>query len=152
MRKGYTLAELLIVISIVMVLALVSLASFVNRRNRSQLTTTTSAIAGLLREAQSRAVSQDSSASWGVHFENGDTPFFALFSEPYSTSTLTGHHALPAWVGYATSSISSGSSAEIIFSQISGASSGSSSISIYLLQDPRVSTTITVGPSGSVSH
>jgi type II secretory pathway pseudopilin PulG len=152
MRQGYTLAELLIVIAIVMVLALVSLAGFVNRRNRSHLDSTAAAMAGLLREAQSRSTSQQSSSAWGVRFENGDPPFFALFEAPYDASTTAGYHSLPVWVGYSTSSIAAGSHAEVIFSQISGLASGSSSISIHLIQNPEASSTVSVGPSGAVSY
>src|SRR6185369_7407433 len=136
MKKGYTLAELLIVMAIVVILGVVSLASFVTRRNQSQLSTTAATMAGLLREAQSRSMAQASSTSWGVHFDNGSSPFFALFAAPYGASSLTGRYPLPAWVGYATSSIRSGSFAEVSFAQLSGAATGSSSITIYLLQSP----------------
>lgn len=151
-RNGYTLAELLIVIAVITILSLVSLAGFVNRRNNSQLDSTAASIVGLLREAQSRSVSQSGSASWGVRFDNGDKPFFALFSVPYGTSTVAGHNALSAWVAYSTSSVASGSHAEVIFSQVSGTASGSSTISVYLIQNPQVSSTITIAPSGAVSY
>lgn len=155
MKKGYTLVETLVVVAIVVVLAIVSMASFVTRRNQSQLSSTAATMAGLLREAQSRSVSQASSTSWGVHFENsvGTSPFFSLFSSPYVSSSQVGHYPLPAGVGYVASSIGSGSSAEVTFAQISGAASGSSSIAIYLMQSsPLISSTITISPAGSVSY
>lgn len=155
MRKGYTLAETLIVMAIMVALAVVAIGSFVNQRNRSQLSSTASAMAGLLREAQSRAVSQSSSTSWGVHFENSTekTPFFVLFAGPYSSSSPLGYYSLPVGVGYVAESIAAGSSAEVTFAQISGAASGSSSIAIYLMQgSPVVSSTINISPAGSISY
>ena len=155
MEKGYTLSEMLIVMGIIVILALVSMTSFVSRRNQSQLTSTASTMAGLLREAQSRSVAQESSTSWGVHFENSTTtsPFFALFASPYASSSQVGHYSLPAWVGYVSSSIRAGSYAEVRFAQISGAASGSSSIAIYLLQgNPLISSTISISSVGSISY
>lgn len=155
MKKGYTLAETLVVMAVTVILAVVVIGSFVNQRNRSQISSTAATIAGLLREAQSRSVSQSSSTSWGVRFENSTTtsPFFALFASQYSSSSQVGHYPLPAWVGYVTSSIGAGSVAEVGFAQISGAASGSSSIAIYLLQgNPTVSSTITISAAGSISY
>src|SRR5688572_9831017 len=103
MRKGYTLSETLIVVGIIVILALVSMVSFVNRRNKSHLTSATATMTSLLREAQSKSAAQASSTSWGVHFENGTQPFFALFAAPYSADSHAGYYALPGWVGYATS-------------------------------------------------
>lgn len=155
MKKGYSLAETLIVTAIIVILAAVSMVSFVNRRNQSQLSSTASSMAGLLREAQSRSVAQSSSTSWGVHFENSTTtsPFFALFASQYASSSNYGYYALPAWVGYATSSIGSGSYAEVKFSQISGTLIGSSSISIHLRQsNSEASSTISISGAGAVSY
>ena len=152
MRNGYTFAELLIVIAIMIILSLVSFANFVSRRNHSSLTSTASAMAGLLREAQGRAMAQASSTSWGVHFENGTPAFFALFSVPYASSSLAGYYSLPAFVQYASSSIAQGSYAEVIFSQLSGVASGSSSVTVQLSQDPTTSSTITVASSGAVAY
>lgn len=155
MKKGYTLAEMLIVLGIIVILALVSMTSFVTRRNQSQLTSTAATMAALLREAQSRSVAQASSTSWGVHFENSTntSPFFALFASPYASSSQAGHYSLPAWVGYVSSSIRAGSYAEVRFAQISGFASGSSSIAVYLLQgNPRVSSTISISTAGAISY
>ena len=155
MKDGYTLAELLIVMAIVLILALVSLANFVSRRNTSELTTTAAEMAGLLREAQSRSVAQSSSTSWGVHFDNGAngaTPYFVLFAGQFGTSSNAGYYPLPAYVGYVTSSIPAGSYAEVTFSEISGIASGSSSIVIDLLQNPQASSTLSIASSGAVSY
>ena len=97
-------------------------------------------------------MSQDSGASWGVHFENGPVPFFAIFAAPYATSSLSGQYPLPAWVRYATSSVAAGYYAEIVFSQVSGLATGSSSIAIQLTQRPESSSTVSVASSGAVSY
>lgn len=153
MRKGFTLAELLVTIGIIIILSLVGMISLVGRRNRSQLTTTTSAMAGLVREARSRSVSQSSDSGWGVRFSNTTPAFFALYYGTYSTSTASGYSALPVWVSYNPAVIAPGRYAEVNFAQLSGMATGSSSISIYLAQDSRVSSTLTIASSsGAVSY
>ena len=155
MKKGYTLVEMLVVVAIVTILALVSMMNFVGRRNQAHLSATASSMAALLREAQSRSVSQSSSTIWGVHFENSTTtsPFFSLFSTAYSSSSRISYYAFPAWVGYDPSSVAPGSFAEVSFAQVSGAASGSSSISIYLIQSgTQASSTISISGAGAISY
>lgn len=155
MKKGYTLVEVLVVVAIITALALVSIVNFTNRRNQSHLSATTSSIVALLREAQSRSVSQSSSTIWGVHFENSttSTPFFSLFPGTYSSSSRISYYALPTWVGYNPFSIAPGSFAEVRFSQVSGFPSGSSSISIYLIQSgSQTSSTISISGAGAISY
>lgn len=152
MRKGFTLAELLITIGIVVVFSMVAMASFVGRRNRSQLTTTMSAAAGMVREAQSRSASQSLDSAWGVRFSNTTPAFFALYYGTYSTSTVASYYPLPSWVAYDTSVIAAGRYAEANFSQISGLASGSSTVKIYLVQDPGVSSTLSIASSGAASY
>jgi prepilin-type N-terminal cleavage/methylation domain-containing protein len=155
MKKGYTLVEMLVVVAIITVLALVSIMNFTSRRNQTHLSATASSMVALLREAQSRSVSQLSSTVWGVHFENSTTtsPFFSLFSTTYSSSSHVSYYALPTWVGYDPSSIAPGSFAEVRFAQISGSASGSSSISIYLIQGgSQGSSTISISGAGAISY
>ncbi len=139
MRKGFSLVEILIVIGITAVIGVVVLTSLTGRRHRVELENTARQIATLLREAQSRSMSQDSSTSWGVHFENSTTTaaFYELFSGTvYSTSSVVGHYRLPNIVRFATSSVPSGSSSTVIFAQITGLPSASTTISLELVAGP----------------
>lgn len=154
-RAGFTLVELIVVIAVIAVLGIVSLVNLLGRRNTSDLTATAQRMAALLREAQSRSVAQYSSQSWGVHFENTSSPapFYALFSgASYSTSSQESRYPLSASVAYTTSTVPQNASVNILFSQISGAQTGSSSVGIYLLQSPSSSSTISVATSGAVSY
>jgi len=154
-RKGTTLVELMLVIAVIAALSFISFLSLLGRKGDTDLKNTTEQMASLLREARSRSVSQASSTSWGVHFDNAATssPFFAIFySVTYSTSTTIGYYKLPSTLVYATSTIPSGSYKEVTFSQISGLASASTSITIFLPRSvPLGSSTINVGSSGAVS-
>lgn len=154
-KKGTTLVELLIVVAIISVISIVSLLSLLGRSVQTDLNNVTEQMASLLREARSRSVSQASSTSWGVHFDNSTTtaPFYTLFfSQTYSSSTTIGYYKLPSGIAYATSSISSGSSVDITFAQLSGQASSSASVKIYISSKGIAnSSTISVASSGAVS-
>lgn len=150
--SGTTIIELVLVIGMIAILATVFLVNLQGRKGKTELTTTTQQIAALLREAQSRSVAQSSGTSWGVHFENSTTTasFYALFNGTYSTSSRIGYYRLPATVNYSTSSLASGASKEVTFTQITGTASASTSITIFSVTDMSQSSTISVASSGAV--
>jgi prepilin-type N-terminal cleavage/methylation domain-containing protein len=153
-RRGFTAIELVLVLGIIVILSTVSFVALSGRKNKTELTNIAKQMASLLREAQSRAVSQSNSTAWGVRFKNStSTAFYALFrGSSYSTSTEQGHYALPTDMAYATATIPVGSSTDIIFSQISGAVSTSTSVKIYLIFQPGSSSTISVSTAGAISY
>ena len=152
-RQAFTLIELLVVMGIIVAIALVALPNLLGRRNTGDLTNTATQIAALLRQAQSASMAQEQGVSWGVHFQNATAtaPFYALFTSVYSTTSTTGYYRLPNTVGYLTSTLSSGSSLDITFSQILGAASASTSMGLYLLGQPSSQAIISVASSGVVS-
>ena len=151
-RSGYTFVELLLVIGIIAILGAVTLVNLANPTGTRDVTSTAERIAALLREAQSRSVSQASSTSWGVRFDNGASPFYALYGGTYATSSREAYYALPATVGFSTSTIAADGFIEISFAQRSGSPAGSSTVGIYSIRDPATSSTISVASSGMVSY
>ncbi len=153
-NKGTTLVELIIVVALISILAVFSFFTLLQRKGQNDFDNAGQSMAAMLREARSRSVSQSSSTSWGVHFENSTTttPFYALFPGSYATATIIGYYRLPTTVGYVTSSLASGASKEITFSQITGLASQSTSIAIYSLSNSANSSTINVASSGAVSY
>lgn len=130
--EGFTMIETLVVLGVITVITVVALATLLGRRSRVELDNTTKQIAALLREAQSRSVSQEGGTVWGVHFENstGTAPFYALFKGTYSATSVVGYYRLPTSVQYSSSSIPQGGSLNITFSQISGIPSTSTTLGI----------------------
>jgi len=154
-RRGFTVIELVLVLGIIAVLSFVSFLGLSGRKSKTQLDGAAKQMVSLLREAQSRSVSQSGSIIWGVRFENSTTtsPFYALFSgNSYSTSTEMGHYALPSDIVYTTSTLAAGAIVDITFAQISGAASTSTSVGIHLFSQPNSSSTITVSSSGSIGY
>jgi type II secretory pathway pseudopilin PulG len=153
MRAGFTVLEVSLVIFIGAMLAALLISSLTGFRNRNDFDDTSKKMAALLREAQSRSLARASSTAWGVHFENSTstTPFYALFSGTYGTSTRVGYYPLPPSVSYVTSSLNTGSSTEITFAQITGAASASTTI-VIKMSASGVSSTIAVASSGAVRY
>ncbi len=153
-EKGTTLFELMVVILIIAVLGAVAFVSLFGRTGQTELTSATQQAASLLREARSRSVSQTSSTSWGVHFGNTSSSFYALFySSTYAQTTTISYYRLPPSVIYATASVPSASSLDITFSQLSGLASVSTSVTLYSYRGGTVysSSTINIASSGAVS-
>lgn len=156
MKKGFTLLELVLVFGIMLVTSAVAFTILSGRKTNTDLTSTAQQVATLLRQAQSDAMAQEKNVSWGVHFANATNtpPFYALFTTSYSTATVVGSpYQLPATVAYQTSTLGVGSTTDIIFSQITGVSSVSTSIRLYMpKENTAFSSTISIASSGSVSY
>ncbi len=154
MKRGFTLIEMLVALAIMILLSIVALLNLAGRRDITNLNDATVQAASILRTAQSHAMSQYKGSAWGVHFMNATNtaPFYALFQNSYSTTTTAGYYRLPAGVGYVTSTLNIGSSTDIIFSQISGTASVSTTIGFYLLNQVSQSSTVSVASSGSIVY
>ena len=150
---GFTLVEILITVGLMVIISSASLLSLYGRRGKVDLDNTARQMAALLREAQSRAVSQASSSAWGVHFENSTstTPFYAIFAGTYATTSRAGTHPLPSAVVYVSSSLAAGAVREVIFTRTTGAPSASTSVAIALRDGLAQSSTVSVASSGLVS-
>jgi prepilin-type N-terminal cleavage/methylation domain-containing protein len=152
---GFTLVELLISIAIIVILGAVTFGSFLNAKNSGDLSNTAKQIAALVRQAQTQSVQDYRGAAWGVRFANGagspSATFYAFFSGAYSTSTTTGYYRLPTTVAFTSSTLPASSSRDVIFSPISGFTT-STSIGLYLVGQPSMSSTILIATSGVVSY
>lgn len=155
---GFSLVELLVVIGVMAILSSVILVNVFNKSGRGSFNSTVQEIVSTLREAESRSVAQEGATAWGVHFENatGTSPFFALFKTSYNSANTVGFHRLPTGVSYSSSSITQGSSLDVIFSQASGVPLATSSITLTLTAGSMsgtisTSTTINITSTGLIN-
>ena len=151
---GFTLIEVLVVMALIILIGVITLVSLLGRKSRRTLDTATTQLVATFREAESRAVAQSQNTAWGVHLDNTTTTsaFYALFSSSsYAQAYEANHYRLPAGVFFTTSTVPAGSSKNVVFFQMTGATA---STTIGLMMPASVGTStaiITIDTSGFVS-
>ncbi len=141
-KNGFSLLELLIVVSIVVILSSIGAGFYVNYGKSVEVSSVVESVTFDLKQMQSKAMIGEGSFKWGIHFVNGDADYYEMFSTPTDYSD-------GAKVILSTNYLSNGvvfsdpgpsSSKDIIFNKISGGtsassvgmSSGSSTKTIYI--------------------
>jgi prepilin-type N-terminal cleavage/methylation domain-containing protein len=134
-RRGFTLIEILVVVAILSTVSLVTFLGFFGRKRATDLSSVNSQIVAVLHEAQNRSMTQYQGSAWGVHFESGTSTFsfYALFHDAYSTTTVADRYVLPSDTQFASSTIPAGTSLDIVFAQITGIPSASTTITVDLV-------------------
>ena len=151
-KRGFTIFELLITVSVAVIIGTIGLISFSNVRFYQDLKLTTQEMAVVLRNAQDRAISQESGSGWGVYFQNpssGDS-FYELFSGASYPGTAVSRNFLRSRIKFENPPINS--SLTVIFSPISGLPNSPATIKIFLSSDSSASSTIIVGGNGKIEY
>lgn len=81
-KQGFTLVELLVSISIIMLLVAIGVPSYKIMRNSVALSGESEEIVNALRTAQNRAMTSQDGTVWGVHFEASS---FTVFGDDWTT-------------------------------------------------------------------
>ena len=151
--RGFTLIELLIVISIVTILAGGIGLNILGYQRAQALDLATQQLAATIRDANNRSVTQQSGLQWGMYFKNNDTStttpdFYAIFAgSSYAGSATTTLTYFDYPIEFSVPS--SGGSDEIVFTQLSGRITASTTIAITNGSDTK---TILVDVSGAVIY
>lgn len=121
--KGFSLLELLIVISIMALLGAAGAGFYRNFVKNVEVESITKVLAGDLRTARSKAMIGEEGMKWGAHVVNsgaGSIQYYELFSTAtnYAAGTVVSTTTLP--FGVAFSNPAAGASKDIIFTRISG--------------------------------
>ncbi len=146
-RTGFTLVEIAVTISILVVIGTLALVSFIGSRNTRDLATAGQEIVSVLRKAQARALAGENNMTWGVHF---DTTRAVLFRGPtYAGSTLTETHLLPSSVTFYSVNLAGGGS-DVIFSKITGSTEQPGSVELRITGSGQTGFSITIDASGKI--
>lgn len=142
-QRGFTLIEALLSVSIIGLLAGLSLPIYASFQNRNNLDIATQSIADALRRAQiySHGVSGDS--QWGVEIQPTSVTLF-------KGSVFSGRDATYDEVTTIPSIISIGGLSEVLFAKLSGAPSTTGDITLVV--SPNDTRTITINTKGMVSY
>lgn len=151
-NRGFSVIELVLVIGIIAVIAAFTLPNLFSRKSATELNNTANQMSVTLREAQSRAISQSGGTDWGVRFDNGNPPYFAMFSTPnYDPSTRVIYTTLPPGIGYVTSTLAASNYKDVVFNQITGKPDASLYLDLYLVKNPQITLAVSVSTSGQVA-
>lgn len=161
-RDGFTLFELLIVIALMVALGTVALINLIGKHSRDELDSTVQKIVDLLNQARDRSVAADSNVNWSVYFYRAVEPscvnaaksFYALYqTDDYAYWLVAVKLALSPSVDFDESSFGVSCSKSISFNKVQGLlTSNATSVEVYLISDPGVSSTISVTPLGLVTY
>ena len=148
-NRGFTLLEILIVISILVIISSIGVGSYLNYARNIEINSVTQNVIFDLKQTQSKAMTGEGSFKWGVHFVNSTRDYYEIFSTPTDYSDVS---KVTTATNYLSSSISFSNPAEgftkdIIFNKISG---GTVATSIVLSSQYNTST-ISISSIGNIS-
>ena len=118
LKKGFTLPELVVVITILAILSLISISVFKNFRDQEALTKDNGLIVEVLRQAKSLTLNSKSSNQYGVHFGTNSVVLFICPTYSSSASTNLVYNLNPD-VRISNISLSGGGS-DLLFQKLSG--------------------------------
>jgi len=142
LSKGFSLAELLIVIVILGLIASIVVSSFGQSGGSEALNTSTISAISVLNTAKSMAISSKDASKYGVRIFNNK---FVTFKNSYGTENQE-----TVFSTLISVSTSTGIGTDIIFNNVSGGTSASGTVTFTILNNPSKSNTIRVYPTGII--
>ena len=145
MKKGFTLIEVLIAITILSVMATIGGINLFGYYNRQNLELTINEITALIRQAQGEG--------WGVHLENTtsqDSVKLFCCGATYASSISISVYTLRSNIQFTDPS--EGNPKDIVFSKLTGYPNIATSIVISFKNDPATFSTITVSNIGRLTQ
>lgn len=160
---GFTFIEVLVVLgitSILLVIGTLSMFSYIGRQN---LESETRAIVAMMREAQSKAMGQDSESRWGVFMQNNagsERDYYIIFqvdealiaSSTYTDIPGTSLERKTMRSNVEFASPEAGTSTQILFAKVSGLPNASTTIVLQKFNDPATQKTIFISGVGKIDY
>lgn len=141
--RGNSLAEMIVVCGMIALLAGMSIVSLTNLVKRENLSSNAVALAAALRDARSRTIASVKGLQYGVKI---DADRFTVFPGPtFSSSTADSSFVFSNAVGAVTSI------PIVLFSRVTGNSSASGTIDLYLRTGGSTKKSIQVESTGLVN-
>ena len=145
--RGFSVAELVVVLAVIVFIAALSATSFVNL-NKTQAADKAAILAiSVLDEARSLTLASKGASQYGVHFEDSKIVLFTgtTYSSSDSTNQINSLNSLVV-----TSAISlSGGGSEVIFDRLSGTTAQYGSVTFSVKSDTTITKTVTIYSTGA---
>lgn len=145
LNRGFTILEILMVISILGVLLAMILPSLTSFRQNSILNTETQEMTTLINRARLLSVSSKDDQQFGVHFETGKVVLFvgAIYSAVAPTNE---EHVFNSVLTLSPITINGGG-AEVLFEKVTGATSQNATTTLLVI-GTTASSTVVIRPTG----
>lgn len=151
-KLGFTLIEVIIVISILTVISALIFPSLSKFRNNRILQNSAEDIVSLLNTAHADTVSSLNSTNYGVKVEQSRVVYFegSTFTEGVSTNKIIALNSILEIPSSGGVTLNSGGSV-IVFNRLTGDTVNYGTILIRLINDTTIQKIITVTKTGSIS-
>ena len=144
-KQGFTLLEIVITASILILIGAIAFVSFTNSRNIRDLNATGINILSVLQRAQSKTLASEDGSSWGVHLENAR---YLIFKGPnFAGATSTQEYVLPPALEISAINLLGGG-ADVVFDRLTGRTSQSGTFEVRIHDAVTLRFPITVDASG----
>lgn len=151
--KGFTLAELIVVIAVAVLLGGLALPAIRIAQKNSSLEDAAQSLIGVLRLAQSRTLGSEAASQYGVFFDTTTSPGqYVLFKgATYGTRDVGADepHILPSDVEMSAVAIPQNA---VVFARVAGTALGAGSVTLRLLSNPNKQETVYVSSSGAIQR
>lgn len=141
--RGFSLPEVLVAVTILGVIAGLSFVPLSSFSKRQALDASARSIVFALRDARTRTMASVGDSRYGLRV----TATSSVFFQGGSFSAATSSHQITALSSFVTAS---SSAQDFIFERVTGNSSASGTIEVYLASDPSVKKTVRVHGTGLV--
>lgn len=145
---GLTLLEVLIVVAILSVLAFTGFGLYRNFAKSSELDLLAKGIVFDLKSAQAKSMAGEDGLKWGIHFVNGSSDYYELFSTPADYTSASTTIGLVVYLPGAAYFVEPTTSSTIIFGKIRGTVATATTVSVSSSEGDIK--TVTVTPVGNV--
>ncbi len=143
--RGFTVLEILIVISILGILMAVVVPSFTTFRSNSILNTETQEILTIVNKARISSMSSRGDLQYGIRFE---ATRIVLFSVPYSEGASTNEvHIFNPALTLSPITINGGGS-DVLFIKFIGSTNQNATTTLSIIGSTSASSTVIIRPSG----
>jgi len=151
-NQSFTLIELLIVLSIIIIVLIISIPALKNFQKKSTLESLTDEIINTLRFSQNKTLASEKSGQYGVYFDNINAPNqYILFKGiDFNSRDPTFDEIHKFSDNVRIYQISLGDGKEVVFKKVTGETNTSGNIVIGLISDSSQLRTIYVENSGKV--
>jgi prepilin-type N-terminal cleavage/methylation domain-containing protein len=148
-KSGFTLLELLLVIALMVIIAAMSRDFYGSFVSGAQLDANVRTIVYDLRNTRDKAMNGLSDQNWGVHFVNGASDYYEIFSSASDYSDLNKTIVVTTYLrnGNIFSSPAEGATTDVLFGKISGTSTAAT----IIVNAGQATKTITIKPEGLVN-